>query len=46
MAKQWQIEISPTINSIESPILKGWDEDEVLKRAKLRIDDLLEHRHS
>ena len=45
LAKQWQIEIAPTSDTSDSQILKGWDEEEVLKRAKIRIDDMLEHRH-
>jgi len=44
-AKQWLIEITPTGDAIDAEILKGWDEEELLKRAKIRIDDMLERRH-
>jgi hypothetical protein len=45
LARQWQIEIAPTLNAPDPQILKGWNEDEVLKRAKIRVDDMLERRH-
>jgi hypothetical protein len=41
---QWLIEIKQLLPHEGVQILKGWDEDEVLKRAKLRVDDLLEMR--
>jgi hypothetical protein len=46
LAKQWQIEIAPTPSNPNAQILKGWDEDEILRRAKIRVDDMLEGGHS
>jgi hypothetical protein len=45
LAKQWQIEIAPTFDSPDPQVLKGWNEEEVFKRAKTRIDDMLVRRH-
>ena len=44
LAKQWQIEIAPTPKAPDPQILKGWNEEEVLKRAKVRVDDMLEQQ--
>ncbi len=41
---QWLIEIKELLPHEGVQILKGWDEDEVLRRAKLRVDDILEMR--
>jgi hypothetical protein len=47
---QWQCTIVsmnaalPSL-SVEKETVRGWDQEEVVKRAKSRVDDLLEHRH-
>jgi hypothetical protein len=48
---QWQVSIAPMLQdlpelSIEKQIVRGWNEDEVVKRAKVRVDDLMGARHS
>jgi hypothetical protein len=43
--KQWPVEIVATPSDSDSPVLRGWDEEEVLRRAKLRVDDMHERRH-
>jgi len=48
---QWQVEIASAVLGLsallpEKKIVRGWEEDEVVKRAKARIDELLESRHS
>jgi len=32
--------------AVEKQIVRGWDQEEVVKRAKSRIDDVLSTRHS
>jgi hypothetical protein len=32
--------------AVEKQIVRGWDQEEVVKRAKSRIDDALATRHS
>jgi hypothetical protein len=46
---QWTVQISPTQEGLPSlaekkGTVRGWDQDEVVSRAKSRVDDLLEHR--
>lgn len=49
--KQWRVDISmirgdlPDIDPEKKAVL-GWDRDEVIKRAKSRLDAILEERHS
>ena len=48
---QWQVEIAPSLSGLsellpEKKIVRGWEEDEVVKRAKARVDEILESRHS
>jgi hypothetical protein len=43
--KQWLVEIVATSADPDSQVLRGWDEEEVLRRAKLRVDDMHERRH-
>jgi hypothetical protein len=45
LTKQWEIEITTTPTCPDPQILKGWNEDEVLKRAKMRVDGILERRN-
>jgi hypothetical protein len=43
--KQWHVLIIPThsVTPQDSRVLlKGWEEDEVLRRARVRVDDILE----
>jgi hypothetical protein len=47
VSPQWQISIGMTVKdgpalSLEKQIVKGWNEQETLKRAKTRIDVLIE----
>ena len=42
---QYQVVIAPMLMatpelSVEKRVVKGWNEDEVVKRAKLRVDDV------
>jgi hypothetical protein len=46
---QWQVFIGFMLRdkpelSPERQIVRGWDQEEVLKRAKVRIDDLIERQ--
>ena len=48
---QWQVEIALAVSGLskllpEKKIVRGWEEDEVVKRAKARVDEFLESRHS
>jgi hypothetical protein len=48
---QWEVSILPTDDRlpslpIEKQTVRGWEEDEILQRAKRRVDELLEGRHS
>jgi hypothetical protein len=47
---QWRVEITPLRADLpelppEKQIVRGWDEDEVIGRAKARVDELLEAGH-
>jgi hypothetical protein len=44
---QWQVVIAPMLNerpalAVEKQIVRGWNEDEVVKRAKVRVDDMMD----
>jgi hypothetical protein len=44
---QYQVVIAPMLKempelSIEKRIVRGWNKDEVVKRAKTRVDDVLD----
>ncbi|HMH65132.1 MAG TPA: hypothetical protein VK515_06075 [Rhizomicrobium sp.] len=46
-APQWQVQIGTALKgkpilASEKQIVRGWDEGETLKRAKMRIDHLIE----
>ena len=46
---QWTVQITPTREGLPSlaekkGTVRGWNQDEVVSRAKSRVDDLLEHR--
>jgi hypothetical protein len=49
--RQWRVDISmirgdlPDIDPEKKAVL-GWDREEVIKRAKSRLDAILEERHS
>jgi hypothetical protein len=48
---QWQIAIVRELKDRPEPtpekqVLRGWNQEEVVKRAKRRIDSLMEGRHS
>jgi hypothetical protein len=48
---QWQVLIASMLQNIpelpaEKRIVRGWNEQEVMERAKVRIDDIIERRHS
>jgi hypothetical protein len=48
---QLQVEITPVSPGlpelpVEKQTVKGWNQDEVVKRAKARIDDFLVGRHT
>ena len=50
-APQWQITIVRERNDLPEPpvekqILRGWNQEEIVNRAKRRIDSLMEGRHS
>ena len=45
---QWEVEIAPARADLpdlpgEKRTVRGWDQEEVLERAKSRVDDLLEN---
>jgi hypothetical protein len=47
LPKQWQVAIVSLHSANKAPeieLLKGWEELEVLHRARVRVDDLLELR--
>jgi hypothetical protein len=44
---QWQVVIAPMLAerpelSTEKRLVRGWNEDEVVKRAKVRVDDMMD----
>ena len=44
---QWQVVIAPMLTerpelATEKRIVRGWNEDEVVKRAKVRVDDMMD----
>ena len=48
---QWQVLIASMLQempelSAETRIVRGWNEEDVMKRAKVRVDDLIVSRHS
>jgi hypothetical protein len=48
LPKQWQVTLIPNRPedlTLEPERLLGWQEDEVLSRARIRVNDLLELRH-
>jgi hypothetical protein len=48
LPKQWQVAIVSQDSGNKAPeieLLKGWEELEVLHRARIRVDDILELRH-
>jgi len=47
---QWQVLIAPMLQHMpelptEKQIVRGWNEEDVTKRAKSRVDDYMESRH-
>jgi hypothetical protein len=48
---QWQVEVTPRRKDLpvlprEKQVVRGWDEDEVIRRAKGRVDAVLEDRRA
>jgi hypothetical protein len=44
---QYQVVIAPLLGqmpelAVEKRIVRGWNQDEVVKRAKLRVDDMVD----
>jgi hypothetical protein len=45
---QWQVVIAPMLTerpelATEKRIVRGWNEEDVVKRAKVRVDDMMDN---